>query len=212
LWLGKFKLYWDPDPGHGHLTSWVLPWLTRADERGLAEASRQLSLALRQLGDRDDVEASLRRNEEGGFADGVRRLREVLRWLDHHDGVEAVMRRAEDRGDPEAATELGRLLLSRYTPPSGSGTQDEAGAEAAFRRAVELDYTDYPWSYLARCLGQRGKRDEAELAWRRATERGEQPALDRPARLEQEERYRATQRKLARQARLEQLRRKYRDT
>jgi hypothetical protein len=155
--------------------------LHRALQRGSADAASALGeLAYEESPDvpeSDEKRAAralswYRRADELGHARGSWWLGMILDDLGHHDEAVAAMRRAGDRGDPSAASTLG-LLLRRRIPP------DWAGAEAAYRHAVDIDYDERAWGDLGAVLAARGDLDGAADAYRHAVQRDEPQAATR---------------------------------
>jgi tetratricopeptide (TPR) repeat protein len=152
--------------------------LRRALERGSADAAAELGyLAYEEYPEvpESDEERGARalpwyqRADELGHPRGSWWLGMILDGLGDHDGAMAAMRRAEARGEPRAASTLGSFLCSR-TPP------DWEGAEAAYRRAVDIDYDERVWCELGQVLAARGDLAGAEAAYRRAVQRDEPQA------------------------------------
>jgi tetratricopeptide (TPR) repeat protein len=155
--------------------------LRRALQRGSADAAAKLGdLAYEEAPDapRSDGQRGARalpwyrRADELGHPHGCWWLGMILDDVGDHDGAEAAMRRAAARGDPRAMSTLG-LLLRHRTPP------DWAGAEAAYRLAVDIDYDERAWADLGAVLAARGDLDGAEDAYRRAVRRDEPQAATR---------------------------------
>jgi tetratricopeptide (TPR) repeat protein len=152
--------------------------LRRALQRGSADAAAELGdQAYEEYPDFPESDEQrgaralplYRRADELGHPRGSWWLGMILDDLGDHDGAVAAMRRAEARGDPSAAGTLG-LLLRRRTPP------DWEGAEAAHRRAVDIDYDERVWGNLGAVLAARGDLAGAEAAYRRAVQRDEPQA------------------------------------
>jgi len=153
--------------------------LVRAAERGSADAAVRLG-GLANDADPDDVDPDrkrdrarlalpwYRRADELGHATGSWWLGSVLHTLGDGDEAEMAYRRAEARGDPVAASSLGLLLSTRNHSP-----RDWVGAEAAYRRAADLGYTEDAYSRLANFLEDRQGLPGAEAAWQAAADRGE---------------------------------------
>jgi len=152
--------------------------LQRALRRGSADAAAELGdLAHEEYPEFPESDEQrgrralpwYRQADELGHPRGSWWLGMILNDLGDHAEAVAAMRRAEARGHPSAASTLG-LFLRRLTPP------DWAGAEAAYRRAVEIDYDERAWSGLGVVLAAQGDLDGAEDAYQRAVQRDEPQA------------------------------------
>lgn len=168
-------------PGAKRLREQSEAALRRALDRGSADAAAQLGDAAYEeypeFPESDEQRGRralpwYRRADELGHPRGSWWLGMILDDLGDPDGAIEAIRRAEARGDPSAASTLGQLLCGR-TPP------DWEGAEAAYRRATDIDYSEEAWGDLGRVLAARGDLAGAEAAYRRAVQRNEPQAATR---------------------------------
>ena len=144
----------------------VLDRLAKAEPRALGIQIR-LGQVLIRAGELDGAEAVFRRAIEidDASVECRRALADVLDALGRPGEAAEIMRQltSEQSGDAELQARLGRLLIR---------AADLVGAEAAFRRAIELDPASLElWRTLADVLDAQGRtREGSEILQRLAAE------------------------------------------
>lgn len=119
--LGHFRR---EDPDHG------LDYLRFADESGDCEGSRELGLALEEIGDLKGAEEAFRRSDQRASPSGSLALGLFMRdKRGHMKAAETAFRRAEQRGHPKGALNLIDLYVDR---------DDAVAANQMRERALEL--------------------------------------------------------------------------